>query len=161
MSSIELQRELIRRNGFALSMTKGVSMRPLIWEGAHIVVVAPLEEDPSIGDMLAFTQISNSKESKVLHRLVEIREEGGERLYITRGDNCVGMETVRREEIIGRVVEVHRKGGWRPWYVIPRRKFSVNDRSYRCYVRVWTLLWPLRRFFYRIRWSVGRRMHLG
>lgn len=83
-----------------------------------------------------------------MHRLVEVKRSDGERFYITRGDNNLSTETVRRDEIIGRVVEVHRLSGYRPWYIIPTKKFTVNDRTYRCYVRLWTAAWPLRRLYY-------------
>ncbi len=181
---VESRREMLRHGGFAMSKTFGSSMRPLIWGGAHSVAVVPLDGEPAIGDLLMFRETGAPRNEEaggsnivhpdpapgrngvpngpapgrnIVHRLVAIREEGGGRLYITRGDNCLASETVRRHEIIGRVAEVHRLGGWRPWYVLPGRRFAVTDRAYRLYSRLWQLLWPLRRPIYALR---SRLYHL-
>lgn len=152
MDTVSTSRSLIEQNGFALSKTSGRSMRPLIWGGQHCVAVVPLEGEPALGDLLMFKQtLPDGKERSIVHRLVEIRNDSGGPLYITRGDNCLGCETVRREEIIGRVAEVHRISGFRPWHIIPKRKFTVNDTSYRIYSRIWAAIWPARRLYYRIR----------
>ena len=159
MSYIESIRTQFEKNGFAMSKTRGVSMRPLIWEGAFYVVVVPLSGEPRVGDMLSFVQTIDGKECSFLHRLVEIRRDGKETIYVTRGDNCYGCEYLRLSQIFGRVAEVHRRGGWRPWYVIGRRKFTVEDRDYRLYVRLWSALWPLRFLYYRLRSALWRLIH--
>ena len=145
------------------------------------MAVAPLDGEPMVGDLLMFRiRQSNGAEKSIVHRLVEIREDDAltsfepqsliaealnteeshqepqsshmeTRLYITRGDNCIGYEVVKREEIIGKITEVHRLSGWRPWHIIPRKKFTVTDGSYRLYSRIWAAIWPLRRLLYRIR----------
>ncbi|MDE6311586.1 MAG: hypothetical protein K2L96_07220 [Muribaculaceae bacterium] len=127
-------------------------MRPLIWSGQHCVVVVPLEGEPSVGDILMFSLSQpGGKETNVVHRVVEIRDAGMERLYITRGDNCIACETVRRDEIIGRVAEVHRVSGYRPWHAIPLKQFSVVALPYRIYTRFWMAIWPVRRIVYILR----------
>lgn len=145
------RRALIERNGFAVSKTYGTSMRPLIWGGQHCVAVAPLEGEPQVGDLLMFAWQLDGEERNIVHRLVEIREDDGERLYITRGDNCLGIETVRLDEIIGRVMEVHRISGFRPWHAVPAKRFAVTDLSYRIYSRFWSAIWPVRRAAYQLR----------
>ena len=151
-------RRVIEKNGFGLSMTTGSSMRPLIWGGEHCVAVVPIDGTLKPGDLLMFRQAVGGSEINVVHRLVEIREdEGGTGpLYITRGDNNFGTETVRREEITGRVVEVHRIGRRRLLHAIKAEKFTVTDPAYLRYVRVWTALWPLRQLYYRIRDRICR-----
>lgn len=144
-------RSYLRNNGFALSNTSGSSMRPLIWGGEHCVAVAPMEEEPEKGDLLLFVSRYGGKERNIVHRLVEIRQEGGKPLYVTRGDNCLGCEYVRRPEIIGRVAEVHRITGFRPWHIIPAKKFAVTDPAYLIYSRVWHAIWPARRIYYLMR----------
>ena len=181
MDNAESMKAKLQRQGFALSKTSGRSMRPLIWGGEHCVAVAPLDGEPMVGDLLMFRiRQSNGSEKSIVHRLVEIREDDAltslelqsshltrslhaatlqckpqspqrRKLYITRGDNCIATETVRREEIIGRVTEVHRLSGWRPWHILPRKKFAVTDGSYRLYSRLWRATWPLRSLLYRIR----------
>lgn len=152
MESVAANLELLERNGFALSKISGKSMRPLIWGGQHCVALTPLEGEPTVGDILVFRHPQHKDRAVyIVHRLVEIRQDGPERLYITRGDNCLGSETVRRVDIIGRVAEVHRIGGYRPWHAIGRRQFAVTDRGYRIYTRVWMAAWPLRRIVYAAR----------
>ncbi|MDE7407925.1 MAG: hypothetical protein K2M76_05840 [Muribaculaceae bacterium] len=152
MDYVALRRSQLKHNGFALSKTYGTSMRPLIWGGEHCVAVAPLEDEPEVGDLLMFVQaLSDGKDRNIVHRVVEIRQAGGRRRYITRGDNCLGCEVVSRDEIIGRVAEVHRTTGFRPWHIIPRRQFSVTDSAYLRYVRLWSAIWPARRLYYRLR----------
>lgn len=126
-------------------------MRPLIWEGQHCVVVVPLEDEPKIDDLLLFRQPRSGKERNIIHRLVEIREEEGETIYITRGDNRLGCETVYREDIIGRVAEVHRISGFRPWHAIHAKTFSMADVAYRRYSGFWASIWPVRRIYYLCR----------
>lgn len=126
-------------------------MRPLIWGGQHYVAVVPLEGDPAPGDLLLFVKRPHGEERTIVHRLVEIRRSGGGCLYITRGDNCLLCEQVRRSEILGRVAEVHRISGFRPWHAIPRKSFAVTDSSYLIYTRIWEAIWPVRRICYRLR----------
>ena len=161
MDYIESRRAKIERNGFGLSMTHGTSMRPLIWGGRHCVAVAPLQGDPMPGDLLMFRELRGGREINIVHRLVEVRRNGDGCVYITRGDNCVACEQVSRDRIIGRVTEVHRLSGFRPWYAIPTRRFTVDDRAYHVYSRVWAATWQVRRVYYILRsraYGVRRRV---
>lgn len=151
MGYVAERRLQIQQNGFALSKTFGTSMRPLIWGGRHFVAVVPLEGEPAVGDLLMFKQTIGGQEKNIVHRLVEIRQVGDRCQYITRGDNCLGCEQVNRAEIIGRVAEVHRISGYRPWYVIPAKRFAVTGPAYMRYSRFWTAIWPARRLYYRLR----------
>ncbi|MDE7386171.1 MAG: hypothetical protein K2N28_03430 [Muribaculaceae bacterium] len=132
-------------------MTHGSSMRPLIWGGRHCVTVVPLRSNPMPGDLLMFRDTRGDREVDILHRLVEVRQTGDQFVYITRGDNCLRCEYVSRDKIIGRVTEVHRLSGYRPWYIIPTIRFTVNDRAYMIYSRVWAATWPVRRKYYQLR----------
>lgn len=153
---------MFEKNGFAVSKTFGKSMRPLIWGGQHCVVVAPIDGEPAIGDLLMFRQaLPDGTERNVVHRLVEIRLKTDQPIYITRGDNCLGCERVWREEIVGRVAEVHRLCGFRPWHAIPSKQFAVTDAAYLRYARFWNAIWPARRVYYKIRGHVrGLRIRL-
>ena len=148
---VESSRSLIEQNGFGLAMIEGKSMRPVIWGGHHCVALAPLTGEPRQGDLLAFREIRGHGEVSIVHRLVAIKDSGNQKLYITRGDNCVKIETVTRDRIIGRVTEVHRLSSFRPWHVIPTRRFTVDGRAYRVYSRVWAMTWPVRRLYYLAR----------
>lgn len=145
-------RRQIEQNGFALIFPRGVSMRPLIWGGQHSVAVVPLKDEPRKGELIVFTMRREGGETGIVHRLVDVRmDEKGERVYVMRGDNNLVCEYVYGSQIIGRVSEVHRLKGFRPWHIIPRRKFAVSDRAYRVYSKVWSVSWPLRRVAYLLR----------
>lgn len=157
MSRASAMRRQIEQAGFGLSATHGTSMRPLIWGGRHCVAVAPMEREPEAGELLMFTQRRGEREINIVHRLVEVRHDGGRTLYVTRGDNCRESETVSPDEVVGRVVEVIRTGGFRPWYAVWSRRFATSGRSHRAYTRVWTAIWPARKAWYGLRvryWAV-------
>ena len=155
MDYVASRRLMIEQNGFALSKTFGSSMRPLIWGGQHCVAVVQLDGEPRVGDILMFVQTQpDGSERNIVHRLVDIKENDLQRLYITRGDNCLGCEQVKRDEIIGLVAEVHRTSGFRPWHIIPRKQFSMTDPSYIIYSQIWASTWPVRQFYYRLRAKV-------
>lgn len=149
---VDSYRSQIERHGFALLKTSGSSMRPLIWTGRHYVVVVPVEGEPVPGDILVFEHTHpDGKVTNIVHRLVKVTGDGDGRVYVTRGDNCIACEHVRRSEIIGRVAEVHRIGGYRPWHAVPARQFAVTGRACRLYSRIWAAIWPARRVFYLMR----------
>lgn len=131
-------------------------MRPLIWGGQHYVAVAPLTDEPKIGDILMFRQGDNDASKLIVHRLVGIYTEQGATRYLTRGDNCLSCEYVNCDAIIGRVVEIHRLSGFRPWFIVPFKSFSVDNRYYKAYSNIWSRIWPLRRLLYRCRGYVRR-----
>lgn len=135
-----------------MSKTYGRSMRPLIWGGQHCVAVVPLSGQPMTGDLLMFRhRLPDGKSINVVHRVVECSGTGDESIYITRGDNCLAVERVHPSEVIGRVVEIHRVSGYRPWHVIPSKKISVNDPAYSIYTRIWLAIWPVRRIAFLLR----------
>lgn len=161
-SSVLSYRRQLEHTGFGLTKISGKSMRPLIWGGQHYVAIVPLEdEEPVVGDLLAFKQTFGGREVGIVHRLVEISKDGDQPIYITRGDNCLCCEIISRSEIIGRVAEVHRISGFRPWHAIPSRQFSVTDPAYLRYSRFWSATWPARRLYYLLRGHVnGLRVRL-
>lgn len=148
MGKVNESRMLLQQRGFTIPRTSGSSMRPLIWGENHCVVVIPLEAEPRVGDIIMFIQRQGAKEISVVHRVVRIEGAAADRVYITRGDNCLQCETVRSDEVVGRVAEVHRLSGYRPWHAIPFRKFGVDDRCFILYTRLWSALWPVRRLYY-------------
>lgn len=127
-------------------------MRPLIWGGQHCVAVVPLSGQPMTGDLLMFRhRLTDGKSINIVHRVVECSRTGDDSIYITRGDNCLAVERVHPSEVIGRVVEIHRVSGYRPWHIIPTKKISVYEPAYRIYTRIWLAIWPVRRIAFLLR----------
>lgn len=147
------QRAQLEQNGFALPKTSGNSMRPLIWADQHRVVVTPVNSPVQTGDILMFVHYTNGHRHTVLHRVVSISStNAGTPVYTTRGDNCLTTETVTPDCIIGRVAEVHRISGYRPWHALPLGKFAVTHPACRAYTRIWLASWPVRRLIYLARY---------
>ncbi len=106
--------------------TVGVSMRPLLMERKTHVFIAPLDCAKN-GDILLYVRENGSL---VLHRC--IRQDAD--CYFMRGDNTYGLEKIRKEQAIGVVMHIYRKG----------KTFATDCVAYRVYVCLWRLLYPTR-----------------
>ena len=125
----------------------GISMRPFIEGDQDSVILAPLTQEPRIGDiLLAQVQTHDNHPVYVLHRLICIDTRHPSPvthhpstlspLYILQGDgNLQGEEHCRREDIIGRVKRIEYPSG--------RRKCLTRGRLWHC-------LFPLRRWLLKI-----------
>lgn len=78
----------------------GNSMRPTLIEG-DVLTLAPLTGKPAVGDIVLFRY-------RGMHLLHRVEYAEGD-VYTMRGDNCVGTESCRSEDIVARVVEVKKK----------------------------------------------------
>ena len=79
----------------------------------------------------------------VLHRKVGEDENG----YVMCGDNqWVREHGITDKNIIGEVAFITRKG----------KTFSVGSRRYRLYVKLWKLLFPIRKYIVKIRGKLGK-----
>lgn len=89
------------------STITGNSMAPLIRHGDTVVIEhgdVPLR----IGDVV----VAKRQGAIVAHRLVHREMEEGREHFLTRGDACGGIDPpVRRDQIIGKVVEVRNREG--------------------------------------------------
>ena len=82
-------------------------MTPLLCDGCG-AVVEHISEDIELGDVVVYYQ----GEVLTIHRVVNVTETQDGFLYRTKGDNCLNLDpsSVKRGEIIGRVVGVMRGG---------------------------------------------------
>ena len=126
MSDVLSIQQLLSQGRHALVRTRGVSMQPLLYEGRSHVIVAPVTGELSPGDLPLFR---TPEGAYVIHRVLRRDGEG----YYTRGDNAFAGERVAAEQILGVVVEIHRKG----------KTIPVTHRGYRLYARLWPMLHPL------------------
>jgi signal peptidase len=78
-------------------------MEPAIHTGS-IVVVKPAS-DFKIGDVITFGPYSKTK-APTTHRIYEMKVEGGEPVYITKGDanNAPDTREIKKEDIVGKVL---------------------------------------------------------
>ncbi len=128
----------VKRGNSVTYFTVGVSMRPLLTERKTHVTIVPLELAKN-GDILLYVR---SNGSQVLHRCIKQDESR----YYMRGDNTYGLEPIKREQAVGVVTHIYRKG----------RRFDVKkSKPYRAYVILWRLLYPARWMLFKIRSILG------
>ena len=127
---LELWAEKCARTESAIT---GNSMAPLIRHGDTVVIEhgdVPLR----IGDVV----VAKRRGAIVAHRLVHSEMEEGRERFLTRGDACGVIDPpVRRDQIIGKVVEVRSSEGrvrldsrwWRGVNLLIARLYYLSARS--------------------------------
>ncbi len=123
---------------FSLTVT-GESMYPTILGGRD---QATLKKAPDRLQKYDLPLYRRSNGQFVLHRIVEVAQDG---TYTCCGDHQWQLERgLRQEQMIGVVTEITRKS----------RHFTVDSAAYRCWVRFWTAVLPLRHYVFavQIRW---------
>lgn len=114
---------------------RGISMLPMLREGADCVILSPVPEKLKKYD-IALYQRDNGQ--YVLHRIIEVGET-----YSCMGDNQFVKEFGLRYEQMIAVVTVFYRG---------EEEYSVRDLEYWLYCRFWHLSRPVRYF-----WRRGKR----
>lgn len=120
--------ELLKSDGRYLSITRGVSMRPMLKSGRDVIVVLPKTERLKPYDVALYRR----GESYVLHRVISVTDSG----YVIRGDNTYANEIVPEDAVIGVLTE----------YFSKKRTVKVTDKSYLRYSRRVVRLYPVRKF---------------
>lgn len=131
--------ETLRAGQPAATYTTGCSMEPLLYERMTYVILQPITGALKPSDLLIYQRPDGVY---IIHRLIR----QGEDWCYTRGDNCLYGEKVPREWILGVVTQIQRNG----------KIIRVTDRTYRCYVLAWTILWPVRKLWYFLRAQLHR-----
>lgn len=131
-------REYLEENGVLTYTNKGVSMMPMLRQGRDLITV--VKKGPERCKKYDVILFDRSPTEHVLHRVVEVREEG----YGVLGDNCWNVESVREDQIYGVLQSFVRNG----------RKISLNDIRYIAYSRLRVLFYPLR----KLRWRAVRKI---
>ncbi len=138
MNTIEKQ---LAEQGFYVSTTVGVSMRPMLRNRRDRVIIRPVGEGRLSKWDLPLYKRPDGK--YVLHRIIGV----GDGYYIIRGDNTYAKETVPDEWILGVVTEFYRGD----------RHVMADDRRYRRYAAVWHAIYPLRKPIHLV-WMLAVRV---
>ena len=125
----------IAENGFYVSTTVGISMRPMLRNRRDRVVICPTESKRLSKWDLPLYKRPDGK--YLLHRIIEVRDG----YYVIRGDNTYAKERVPDEWIIGVMTEFYRG----------KRHVLASDRRYRRYAAFWQTIYPIRLPFYWLR----------
>ena len=113
---------------------KGTSMFPFIRNGKDTVKLTPVNQQLAQKDVVLFSYNGNY----ILHRIVKIE---GDR-YLIQGDGIYSSyESCSREDIIGKVTEIHRYSGNDKYKI-----YSTDDWIWRIYSTCWMHLRPFRRY---------------
>ena len=118
--------KLLEQDGRLVYRTRGVSMEPMLRQSRDLVVIEVPAERLKKYDVALYRRGT----SYVLHRVIGVKSDH----YLIRGDNTYALEMVPDGAVLGVLTAFQRKG----------KKYSVTDRSYRCYVRFWNAIYPLR-----------------
>ena len=141
--------EELRAGRAVTYFTNGVSMRPLLRTAETHVHILPLSAEGAEAYLPQGIVLYVRPTGKlVLHRL--IKQEGD--VYYMRGDNTYGLEPIRREQMIGVVDTVWRKG---------RYIDVATDRHYLGYVRRRLKNYPARYLAYRVKSKLRRALRIG
>ena len=132
--------QVLERDGRLVYTNKGVSMMPLLREDRDLMVI---DKKPPEGvkkwDAVLFRRPGLvGRGAYVLHRVLRVNGDGS---YWIVGDNCLGGETVKEENILGVLRAVVRDG----------RTIPTDSPGMRAYVWLWCVCPPLRFFLLRLR----------
>lgn len=153
----DLIHEMLLRNGKVTLLMYGSSMSPILTKGRSVSVTSIGSGKIGVGDIICVK--SNSK--LVAHRLVRIVSSKDGWYYITKGDNRPNFdEPLRRENIVGKVVEVEGRRVTGTFSKIPNLllanlsyleaalpRWRGQSRAYACFSRLKTWL-GIRRSLY-------------
>jgi hypothetical protein len=138
--SIESQ---LQSEGFHISTTAGMSMKPMLRNRRDRVLIKPLGDERLKKYDLPLYRLPDGR--YVLHRVIDVKDDH----YIIRGDNTYQKEKVPFEWILGVVTEFYRGD----------RHVTSDKKSYRIYAAVWQGIYPLRYPLHAARMLASRVKH--
>ena len=136
--------ELLARDGKLVYKAKGLSMEPMLRQNRDLVVVRIPSSRLERFDVALYRR----GEAYVLHRVIRVKDNH----YVIRGDNTYYLEFVPDSDVIGILTDFTRKG----------KQYSVTEKGYKFYARLWNAVYPLRFLRFRfVRMAKGAARRLG
>lgn len=117
----------LANEGYYVSLTSGISMRPLFKTHRDVVVISPPTRELRKYDVALYTY-GNGK--YILHRVIGVRDD----VYLIRGDNTYKTERVPKDCVLGVMTAFNRKG----------KQYDLSEPSYKLYSRFWNFIYPIR-----------------
>lgn len=132
--------EQLDRSGIIIHTNKGTSMLPLLRENRDLMVIRK-KDTAYLRKYDAVLYLRDNGEY-VLHRVLKVNTDS----YWVIGDNCINGEEIHDNQILGVLEEIVRGG----------KTIKVTDKSYRIFVRVWWIIYPIRVLFKKIKMNLYR-----
>ncbi len=133
---------VLLRDGYYVTLTSGVSMRPLFKTHRDAVVISPPAGELRKYDVALYTYGDGRY---ILHRVVGVREE----CYLIRGDNTYRLERVPKRCVIGVMTSFNRNG----------KRYDLTEFSYKFYSRFWNFIYPIRYLLFKARVLLSKIKH--
>ncbi len=124
--------DVLAAEGFYLGPPVGVSMWPMLRNRHDVMMVVPAVRELRRYDVALYRR----GEKYVLHRVVGHYENGSEKGYVICGDNCVTLEYIPCENVLGVLSGFYRDG---------HRIDCETSRGYHAYSKLWVALFPVRK----------------
>ena len=121
----------------AAGVDSSVSARLSAGSGSPAPVAADVAAVPAARELRRYdVALYRRGEKYVLHRVVGHYENGSEKGYVICGDNCVTLEYIPRENVLGVLSGFYRDG---------RHIDCETSRGYHAYSKLWVALFPVRK----------------
>ncbi len=133
----------LESSGFIVIPIKGVSMNPLLYSYKSHVLIEKPEGRLGINDVVLYVRDDGTQ---VLHRIISFDGD----IALIRGDNTYSLERVPASNIKGVAKSFWRSGKENS------HEISVNDRLYKCYVRIWNFTYPVRKLWFMLKSRLKR-----
>ena len=137
MTGVEIEK-ILSEDGAYVSTTSGVSMYPLLRHRRDTIIVTPADGRFKKYEVALYRR----GEAYVLHRVIKVLPDS----YIIRGDNCILLEHVKDEEILGKLTGIYRAD----------KPVKMDGFGYRMYSRAIVLLNPIVRLQLKLRSLVNK-----
>lgn len=126
--------QIVVDEGFYVSTSCGVSMKPFLRDRRDTVVISSVEGRLKKYDVVLYRR----KDEYVLHRIIKVLPDS----YVICGDNCVNTESgIKDADIIGRLTAVYRG----------KKSVKMSGILYGLYCRAAVLSRPLRVLLFKIK----------
>ena len=130
--------KILSDDGVFVSTTSGVSMYPLLRHRRDTIIITPTTKRLKKYDVPLYRRGNEY----VLHRIIKVLPDS----YIIRGDNCILLEHVMDDEILGELTGIYRK----------EKKVNMNGCGYKLYSRIIVLINPFVRLKLRLKARINQ-----
>ena len=124
--------DVLASEGFYMGPPAGISMWPMLRNRHDVMLVVPAKGELRRYDVALYRRGGKY----VLHRVVGHYRNGSEKGYVICGDNCVMLEYIPREDVLGILRGFYRDG---------RHIDCETSRGYHAYSKLWVALFPVRK----------------